>query len=230
MSGFKGINNGGGSVIFDDTGTSVEDNVGVDHKPNWVDDDVFGRVIQCGDIQRDAEGNITTILKDTLSLSDIDYGHSGSWSMSVWIRHEPDNFPGYSREQFLGHGNPNDYTGARQQLHLQLEPLDYTRDPPRLGVIKTILFDNSDIDRYVGSNETALREIFDDAEMTTLFPNGVRADCFDDRDCRAPFGKSTSTGPLEESHNGMRLLHRQAPGSTTAHGSSRARSAPPRSA
>ena len=66
MSGFKGINNGGGSVIFDDTGTSVADNVGVDHKPNWVDDDVFGRVIQCGDIQRDAEGNITTILKDTL--------------------------------------------------------------------------------------------------------------------------------------------------------------------
>ena len=203
MSGFKGINNGGGSVIFDDTGTSVADNVGVDHKPNWVDDDVFGRVIQCGDIQRDAEGNITTILKDTLSLSDIDYGHSGSWSMSVWIRHEPDNFPGYSREQFLGHGNPNDYTGARQQLHLQLEPLDYTRDPPRLGVIKTILFDNSDIDRYVGSNETMLREIFDDGEMTTLFPNGVRADCYDDRDCRAPFGKSTSTGPLEESHNGM---------------------------
>ena len=179
MSGFKGINNGGGSVIFDDTGTSVMDDVGVDHKPNWVDDDVFGRVIQCGDIQRDAEGNIMTILKDTLSLSDIDYGHSGSWSMSVWIRHEPENFDGYSKEQFLGHGNPNQYTGHRNQLHIQLEKLDLDAD--RLGHITTILFDDTDIDRYVGSNETLLRTIYDDAKMAELFPNGVDPDCFADR-------------------------------------------------
>ena len=48
--------------------------------------------------------------------------------MSVWIRHEPENFDGYSKEQFLGHGNPNQYTGHRNQLHIQLEKLDLDAD------------------------------------------------------------------------------------------------------
>ena len=193
MTGYKGIDHGGGSVIFD---PSVENNHGggetaVDHRPNWVDDDVFGRVIQCGDIRADGDATITQ--KDTLSLTDVGYGHNGAWSLSVWLRHEPENFPGYSREQFLGHGNPNQYTGHRNQLHIQLEKLDL--DANRFGHITTILFDDTDIDRYVGSNETLLRTIYDDAKMAELFPNGVDPDCFADRDAAASSARRPTRGP-----------------------------------
>ena len=169
MTGYKGIDHGGGSVIFD---PSVENNHGggetaVDHRPNWVDDDVFGRVIQCGDIRADGDATITQ--KDTLSLTDVGYGHNGAWSLSVWLRHEPENFPGYSREQFLGHGNPNQYTGHRNQLHIQLEKLDL--DANRFGHITTILFDDTDIDQVgdstgIGNAGVDLDFLFDSKPST----------------------------------------------------------------
>ena len=76
--------------------------------------------------------------KDTLSLEDVDYGHSGRWSMSVWFRHDEENFPGYSREQFIGHGNPEMQTSSNNQLHVQLE---------KSSAIRTIMRDDDDIDR-----------------------------------------------------------------------------------
>ena len=48
-------------------------------QPNWATDEYFGSSIQCG--------RAGVWQKDTLSLQDVDYGHSGSWSMSVWFRH-----------------------------------------------------------------------------------------------------------------------------------------------
>ena len=76
------------------------------------------------------------------------------------------------------------YTTARNQLNVQLE-LD--------GSVWTGLFDSRDIDRYAGSNETWLVEEFGQAKVDELFPDGVRADCFGDRDCRGKFAHSTRT-------------------------------------
>ena len=74
--------------------------------PNWQGDDYFGTVIQCGrKTGQLATGG--TEQKDTLSLVDLDYGHSGSWAMSVWFRDEEYNFEGASKQgQFFGHGDP----------------------------------------------------------------------------------------------------------------------------
>ena len=195
MTGYKGIDHGGGGVIFD---PSVENNHGggetaVDHRPKRR-----RRLRPRHPVRRHPCRRRRLMHRGPLSLTDVGYGHNGAWSLSVWLRHGP-GFPGYSREQFLGHGNPNQYTGHRNQLHIQLEKLDL--DANRFGHITTILFDDTDIDRYVGSNETLLRTIYDDAKMAELFPNGVDPDCFADRDCRGQFGASTNTGPLVETHN-----------------------------
>ena len=93
-------------------------------------DENFGTAIQCG--------SAGTWQKDTLSLPDVNYGHNGSWTMSVWFRHDTVNYPGYQREQFIGHGDPIAPTSSRNQFHVQLE---------RSTNIRTILRDGSDIDR-----------------------------------------------------------------------------------
>ena len=99
-------------------------------EPNWTDDEYFGSAISCG--------KVGVWQKDTLSLADVDYGHSGRWTMSVWFRHAAENFPGYSREQFLGHGDPIKATSTNNQFHVQLE---------KSSRIRTIMRDNDDIDR-----------------------------------------------------------------------------------
>lgn len=102
--------------------------------------------------------------------------------MSVWFRHDPvKGFPGYSREQFLGHGDPNMYTGARNQLHVQMEDEEHFR---------TILFDGSDTDRYVYSNQT-----------DGLFLDQTDPDCHQKSSCRRPTGASTDTRLLHHAHN-----------------------------
>ena len=98
--------------------------------PNWGHDEYFGRALSCG--------RPDTWQKDTLSLADVDYGHSGSWTMSVWFRHDDVNFPGYQREQFIGHGDPIAPTSSNNQFHVQIE---------RSTNIRTIMRDGSDIDR-----------------------------------------------------------------------------------
>ena len=98
--------------------------------PNWGHDEYFGRALSCG--------RADTWQKDTLSLADVDYGHSGSWTMSVWFRHDDVNFPGYQREQFIGHGNPIAPTSSNNQFHVQME---------RSEVFRTIMRDSTDIDR-----------------------------------------------------------------------------------
>ena len=83
--------------------------------PNWQADEYFGSSIACGKIDD------TIIQKDTLSLADVDYGSTGSWSWSVWFRHEAGvNFPDYQREQFFGHGNPVFPTTSFDQMHIQV--------------------------------------------------------------------------------------------------------------
>ena len=54
------------------------------------------------------------------------------------VRHDEENFPGYSREQFIGHGNPEMQTSSNNQLHVQLE---------KSSAIRTITRDGDDIDR-----------------------------------------------------------------------------------
>ena len=98
--------------------------------PNWGHDEYFGRALSCG--------RADTWQKDTLSLADVDYGHSGSWTMSVWFRHYDVNYPGYQREQFIGHGNPIAPTSSNNQFHVQME---------RSEVFRTIMRDSTDIDR-----------------------------------------------------------------------------------
>ena len=93
-------------------------------------DENFGTAIQCG--------SAGTWQKDTLSLPDVNYGHNGSWTMSVWFRHDTVNYPGYQREQFIGHGNPIAPTSSNNQFHVQIE---------RSTNIRTIMRDGSDIDR-----------------------------------------------------------------------------------
>ena len=63
--------------------------------PNWTDDERFGKAIQCG--AKDGANE----QKDTLQLADVDYGHSGAWSLSVWFRHDVQDFVGKEREQFI---------------------------------------------------------------------------------------------------------------------------------
>ena len=104
------------------------------NEPNWVDDEYFGRTIKCGDITEHSHQ------KDFLALADVDYGANGKWAMSVWYRHDPeDNFEGYQREQFFGHGDPVFPTTARNQVHIQ-----YEKDDGILAIIK----DSKDLDRY----------------------------------------------------------------------------------
>jgi len=109
-------------------------------QPNWVKDDHFGRTIACGRIDNKTHPELGSQQKDFIHLSDIDYGSSGRWAMSVWYRHEVDmNFPGYQREQFFGHGDPLFPTNARNQVHIQFE-----KDDGILGIVT----DNTDADRY----------------------------------------------------------------------------------
>merc|ERR1719174_3250876 len=104
------------------------------NKPNWVHDEYFGRTIQCGEITEHSHQ------KDFLALPDVDYGAKGKWAMSVWYRHVPgENFQGYQREQFFGHGDPVFPTSARNQVHIQFE-----KDDGILAIIK----DSKDHDRY----------------------------------------------------------------------------------
>ena len=117
-----------GYVTYEDTSSHPENANYVE--PNWTSDEYFGNTIQCG--------RADTWQKDTLSLADVDYGHSGRWAMSVWFRHDPENFPGYSREQFIGHGDPIRPTSTNNQFHVQLE---------RSSRIRTIMRDSTDIDR-----------------------------------------------------------------------------------
>ena len=74
-------------------------------EPNWTDDERFNKTIQCG--AKNGAGE----QKDTLQLADVDYGHSGAWSLSVWFRHDPEDFDGKEREQFIGHGDAREANG-----------------------------------------------------------------------------------------------------------------------
>ena len=81
--------------------------------------------------------------------------------------------------------NPDQaYTTARNQLNVQLE---------LRGEVWTGLFDSRDIDRYAGSNESLLIAEFGQERVNELFPDGVKADCYADRDCRGKFAHSTRT-------------------------------------
>ena len=132
-----------GQVLFvDETEADVDDDdtqkyshqYNSTNEPNWVDDEYFGRTIKCGDITEHSHQ------KDFLALADVDYGANGKWAMSVWYRHDPeDNFEGYQREQFFGHGDPVFPTTARNQVHIQ-----YEKDDGILAIIK----DSKDLDRY----------------------------------------------------------------------------------
>jgi hypothetical protein len=85
-------------------------------QPNWVADDFFetnGQTLSCG--------KKSTKQKDTVELADFNYGTSGSWSLSLWFRHWPENFENYQREQLIGHGDALFGTGSPNQFHLQLE-------------------------------------------------------------------------------------------------------------
>ena len=82
-------------------------------EPNWTDDDFFGTAIQCG--KKDTEQ------KDTLELADVGYGHTGAWSLSLWFRHDEDDFEGSEREQFVGHGDALQPTSSANQFHVQFE-------------------------------------------------------------------------------------------------------------
>ena len=126
-------NSTAGEVTYEDTSSHPENANYTE--PNWRDDDIFGSAIQCG--------RADTWQKDTLSLADVDYGHSGRWAMSVWFRHDPENFPGYSREQFIGHGDPIRPTSSNNQFHVQME---------RSNKFLTIMRDSTDIDRYTLSD------------------------------------------------------------------------------
>ena len=84
-------------------------------EPNWTDDERFNKTIQCG--AKNGAGE----QKDTLQLADVDYGHSGAWSLSVWFRHDPENFDGKEREQFIGHGDAREANGNPNHFHVQME-------------------------------------------------------------------------------------------------------------
>ena len=102
--------------------------------PNWVHDAYFGSTIACGEITEHSHQ------KDFITLADVDYGRHGKWAMSVWYRHtRGDNFDGYQREQFFGHGDPAFPTSARNQIHIQFEKSDR---------IRTMVKDSKDMDRY----------------------------------------------------------------------------------
>merc|ERR1711884_910282 len=103
---------------------------------------------------------------------------------SVWFRHDSENFPDYHREVFFGHGNPLEPTSVRNQVHMQFE---------KDGALRTILFDNSDIDRFVYSNQT-----------DNLFPEQTDPLCYEYSDCRSKTAASTDTDPkvLTNMYNG----------------------------
>ena len=84
-------------------------------EPNWTDDERFNKTIQCG--AKNGAGE----QKDTLQLADVDYGRSGAWSLSVWFRHDPEDFDGKEREQFIGHGDAREANGNPNHFHVQME-------------------------------------------------------------------------------------------------------------
>jgi len=156
-----------GRVIYDATHQSVDYT-----EPNWVDDERFGKAIQCGGKED------TNEQKDTLQFMDVDYGHSGAWSLSVWFRHDADNFADKQREQFIGHGDPGFPTTSQNQFHVQME---------NSAVFRTIVYDGTDYDRY------------DLADPNHPKYSG-NPDCADDSDCRGAAGGSTDTRELPETH------------------------------
>jgi len=169
-----------GTVVYD-----ADHQINTNHTgPNWVDDEYFGRTISCGLIENKTHPTLGAIQKDTIELEDIDYGHSGSWAWSVWFRHEAGmNFPDYQREQFFGHGDPLQATTTINQVHIQLE---------KSGTIRTILMDNSDVDRYVYSNQTDDR-----------FPEQTDPLCYDKSECRRACSASSDTqGNIRDYDNG----------------------------
>jgi hypothetical protein len=98
-------------------------------EPHWPVDERFGKVVQCG--KKDSTGE----QKQTLQLSDVNYGHGGAWSLSVWFRHEDQNFEDYEREQLIGHGDPLEPTSSSEnQFHVQIE---------KSTKIRTIVFGGS---------------------------------------------------------------------------------------
>jgi len=117
-------------------------------EPNWVDDEFFGKTIGCGEIENKANPEAGAIQKDYLTLQDVDYGSSGAWSFSVWFRHEKDvDFPDKEREQFFGHGDPNQGTNTINQVHIQFE---------NDGAVRSIIKDSNDaeLDNLVSVQET----------------------------------------------------------------------------
>ena len=99
--------------------------------------------------------------KHTLELSDVDYGHSGQWSWSVWFRHDDENFDYYEREQFLGHGDPLITTGGPNQFHVQIE---------KDGRYRNILYGSS-IDT-IALSETLTNTSWHQYVITTISPKG----------------------------------------------------------
>ena len=99
-----------GKVIY------VEDQQSTTYtKPNWKDDERFGTSIQCG--KKDG----TNEQKDTLEIADVDYGRSGAWALSVWFRHDVQDFANKEREQFIGHGDARQSNGSPNHFHVQME-------------------------------------------------------------------------------------------------------------
>jgi len=155
------FNDGSGSKLKEsvtdnpNAGVVLNDN---NEKPNWIDDTFFDKTIACGKIDGDS------VQKDTLSLEDIDYGSTGSWAWSIWFRHAESDFPGSSREQFLGHGDPLEIMTSRNQVHVQFETD---------GIVRSHVYDTTDVDRFVYSDQTDER-----------FPEQTDPLCYREKECR----------------------------------------------
>jgi hypothetical protein len=107
----------------------------------WVQDPNFGNVFQCG--------NAETKAKDVLRLEDVDYGSTGKFTLNVWVRNPVGtDFDDREREQFFGHGDPQEITNGPNQIHIQLENLRL----PTGGEITMILGDSNDFQSCVKEN------------------------------------------------------------------------------
>lgn len=141
------------------------------HTPNWMTDVNFGKVIACG--RKDIEQ------KDSISLSDVDYGKNGGWTSNSWFKHDGENFKSYQREQYYGHGDGGRSTGSRNQVHLQME---------KDGTILAIIMDGTDIDRY---NCEFCKGRWLDLDATIGKHCNIRTEC------RAGISASAETLPAE---------------------------------
>lgn len=76
---------------------------------NWLPDEHFGTVLNCG--------NGDTMHKDAIRLPDLDYGSTGKFTFNWWMKHN-EGHENYDSEYIMTHGAADESTGAPDHIFM----------------------------------------------------------------------------------------------------------------